>query len=481
LPNLLSYDTCSIDCQFFTTNLTRCFVAGDYAECIQQISLFRAGCEALKAHPGVVEALDELAVKGWTEEARQGASGALFELCPERINHKHAGRTGAGDGTEPDGHVMISYQWDVQDTIQRLVHSLQERGFRVWFDLNNMSGSIMDAMAEAVDGAEVVLYGVSLAYKESANCRLEANYAHQQQKPMIPLMMQRNFTPNGWLGLLLGTKLWYPLYDSQGVDDATFAAKLDPIVREIGDRGKVKTARISEGTPPPAQALARVHNPTQAPALASTPPGRNAWAPEAVSTAVQHMSPSLQMSPMAQQVQQPQSVASLSDIVAILREQRDEAKADRLAMEAKLERQRLDAEAERTQAKADLAEVQARMEARLEQQQAELRAELTPRPPQPAIAETQLVALQSRLERLHVAQLLSDDELYSLENLLADWTEVQASMVGQVVTESMLYSSMAGTTLAAGVKVHKMIKIAAVTTGDSTFARQIRRKFLLDL
>ena len=34
-----------------------------------------------------------------------------------------------------------------------------------------------------------MLYGVSLAYKESSNCRLEANYAHQQDLDMIPLMM----------------------------------------------------------------------------------------------------------------------------------------------------------------------------------------------------------------------------------------------------------------------------------------------------
>eukprot|EP01052_Picozoa_sp_SAG31_P006569 SAG31_NODE_303_length_18065_cov_5.733107_11_plen_40_part_00 len=38
----------------------------------------------------------------------------------------------------------------------------------------------MDAMSDAVEGAEVVLYGVSKKYKESANCRLEANYAYQQ-------------------------------------------------------------------------------------------------------------------------------------------------------------------------------------------------------------------------------------------------------------------------------------------------------------
>ena len=33
-------------------------------------------------------------------------------------------------------------------------------------------------------------------------CRLEANYAHQQEVDMIPLMMQRNYAPKGWRELL---------------------------------------------------------------------------------------------------------------------------------------------------------------------------------------------------------------------------------------------------------------------------------------
>jgi hypothetical protein len=37
----------------------------------------------------------------------------------------------------------------------------------------------VDAMSDAIDGAEVVLFGVSLGYKESANCRLEANYGQK--------------------------------------------------------------------------------------------------------------------------------------------------------------------------------------------------------------------------------------------------------------------------------------------------------------
>ena len=45
----------------------------------------------------------------------------------------------------------------------------------------------MEAMADAIEGAALMLYGVSLAYKESANCRLEANYAMNMQLDMIPV------------------------------------------------------------------------------------------------------------------------------------------------------------------------------------------------------------------------------------------------------------------------------------------------------
>ena len=33
------------------------------------------------------------------------------------------------------------------------------------------AGSTVDAMSDAIEGADVMIYGVSLAYKESANCR----------------------------------------------------------------------------------------------------------------------------------------------------------------------------------------------------------------------------------------------------------------------------------------------------------------------
>ena len=51
---------------------------------------------------------------------------------------------------------------------------LQIRGYLLWWDIDHMKGNTVDAMSDAVDGAEVVLFGVSLAYKESANVSTHA-------------------------------------------------------------------------------------------------------------------------------------------------------------------------------------------------------------------------------------------------------------------------------------------------------------------
>ena len=82
--------------------------------------------------------------------------------------------------------------------MKRIVAELKRRKYKVWFDLENMKGSVMDAMSEAVEGAELMLYGVSEKYKESANCRLELNYGVQEEVDLVPLMMQKAYKAKGW-------------------------------------------------------------------------------------------------------------------------------------------------------------------------------------------------------------------------------------------------------------------------------------------
>ena len=39
-------------------------------------------------------------------------------------------------------HIMISYNWDIQDLVKKIAGGLKKRGIPVWMDLDAMSGDI---------------------------------------------------------------------------------------------------------------------------------------------------------------------------------------------------------------------------------------------------------------------------------------------------------------------------------------------------
>ena len=82
-------------------------------------------------------------------------------------------------------------------------------------------------------------YGISQAYKESTNCRLEAQYAFQQEVDMIPLMMREDYKAKGWLGMLLGVRLYYKFCGSVLESEREFDVKVAELCRELGERGKI--------------------------------------------------------------------------------------------------------------------------------------------------------------------------------------------------------------------------------------------------
>ena len=67
---------------------------------------------------------------------------------------------------------------------------------------------------------------------------MEAQYAFQQEKDMVPLMLEEGYSPNGWLGMLLGVRLWYGFFGSVLTSEAGFEVKMDELCRELGERGK---------------------------------------------------------------------------------------------------------------------------------------------------------------------------------------------------------------------------------------------------
>ena len=120
-------------------------------------------------------------------------------LATERLKAAQA------EASEDDRHVMLSYCWAQQEVVVKIRHALGDRGLKIWLDLEQMEGSTVDAMADAIDQSSFVCYGVSREYKESTNCKLEAMYAHQAGVSMVPMMLSDNYKANGWVSVAIST------------------------------------------------------------------------------------------------------------------------------------------------------------------------------------------------------------------------------------------------------------------------------------
>jgi hypothetical protein len=158
---------------------TKIWLQQVHAECLVQLVGYPPGKEALLQNSAVVPAMESLATVssegsvGHSEEAREFARGVLLGLQGSGSGSS----SGSGSGSEVAcRHIMLSYQWDVQQTIARLNNSLKARGYSTWFDVDNMKGSVMDAMSEAVENSDVMLIGVSLRYKVSTTPLLGVLY-----------------------------------------------------------------------------------------------------------------------------------------------------------------------------------------------------------------------------------------------------------------------------------------------------------------
>jgi hypothetical protein len=90
--------------------------------------------------------------------------------------------------------------------------------------------------------------------------------------------------------------------------------------------------------------------------------------------------------------------------------------------------------------------------------------------PQEAISAAQVDALMARLEALHAAKLLSDDEFFAIEDLVMDFVEARAAL-GVVTMQAVNTNHVVG-------KVHKLVAVSEVARSDATLARQLKRKFV---
>lgn len=125
-------------------------------------------------------------------------------------------------------HVMISYQWDSQALVKQIDRALKEKGLNIWIDYCDMKGDINDAMAEAIEGAAVIVPVMTQAYQDSHNCKKELSLADAHRLPIVPIMAQKGFTMSGWLSVIVAGKLYtaFP-------EDVSAETEFDRAVEEV--------------------------------------------------------------------------------------------------------------------------------------------------------------------------------------------------------------------------------------------------------
>ena len=149
---------------------------------------------------------------------KKGIEGALWNLKPG----KRPELSSAPKAGQP-GHVMISYSWGQKERMRELAHHLKEAGLPIWIDVEEMEGSILEKMAQAVENSDVMVIGVSASYHDSQACHMEAEYGHRLKKSMIFVMAEEGYNARGWLGLMLGENLWYSPWKNPAGYEATVA------------------------------------------------------------------------------------------------------------------------------------------------------------------------------------------------------------------------------------------------------------------
>ncbi|CAF1410282.1 unnamed protein product [Rotaria magnacalcarata] len=105
--------------------------------------------------------------------------------------------------------LMISYCHRDAELCVKIHKGLKDTtNARVWIDTEQMFGSLTERMSEAIEHSRIILVCYSNAYKESANCQSECTYANDLKRVIIPLRMESNYRPNGWLKVIVGDRLY---------------------------------------------------------------------------------------------------------------------------------------------------------------------------------------------------------------------------------------------------------------------------------
>ncbi|CAF0869817.1 unnamed protein product [Didymodactylos carnosus] len=174
---------------------------------------------------------------------KKAADGILFNLSLENIT-----KTVKSNVTANTTFFMISYSHADTAFCKQLTNALQQTSMHnsFWVDFLNIKNrhgneeahtdDLWEEIAEAIEKASAIILLVSKNYYDSKSCRQELAYAKDMQKKrIIPIFVQKDYKPTGWLGIRVAG-LAYIDFNKKLFNDA---------LKELYDSLSIKSQELS--------------------------------------------------------------------------------------------------------------------------------------------------------------------------------------------------------------------------------------------
>ncbi|CAF2898904.1 unnamed protein product [Rotaria sp. Silwood2] len=123
-------------------------------------------------------------------------------------------------------NVMLSYCQEDSVACHHLANRLIDEGFSLWLCSNGVNDH-SDTLSQMKKSNSIILC-ISEHYFEDEHCEIEAKYASQLRKQIIPIKIQ-NCTPVDWLQQLIVNNFYFPMFGSENHFDLVF----DKLLLEI--------------------------------------------------------------------------------------------------------------------------------------------------------------------------------------------------------------------------------------------------------
>ena len=108
-------------------------------------------------------------------------------------------------------HVMLSYQWDIQELVSQIYEDLQKSGIKCWMDIKSDSSVSNKSLTVGIEKSACVIPFCTKLYQESNSFRREMSYAETKELKLIPILADtdKKFRPSGWLGIQVAGLVYF--------------------------------------------------------------------------------------------------------------------------------------------------------------------------------------------------------------------------------------------------------------------------------